>query len=156
MGEWRYSSTILDLGRLASRPSRFTPGKELPYHLNRKLGGPQSRSERCGEEKGLEPAGNWILAVHPSPVPIPTGLSRLFAIYSAKVIGLHYVTVTVTLWCDERVIHPHYSTYSHIRSDSPTNRLLSTLYTYQTVQVIWYKMVELFWMIIRTNQLSPN
>jgi hypothetical protein len=55
MGEWRYSSTILDLGirwscqlhTLAALPLR----KEPRYPLEARLGGPQSRSERYGVEK---------------------------------------------------------------------------------------------------------
>jgi hypothetical protein len=38
----------------ASRLGRITPGKIVPrYKLYRKLGGPQSRSGRCGKEKNL-------------------------------------------------------------------------------------------------------
>jgi hypothetical protein len=39
----------------ASRPSRFTTGKEPRYPLGRRLGGPQSRSGQRGEEKILDP-----------------------------------------------------------------------------------------------------
>jgi hypothetical protein len=39
----------------ASRPGRFTPGKEPPYSLHRGLGGPQKLSERRGEENILDP-----------------------------------------------------------------------------------------------------
>jgi hypothetical protein len=51
--EWRYSSThsltsALDGGEWSALP----PGKESPlYPLDRRLGGPQSRSGRGGEEK---------------------------------------------------------------------------------------------------------
>jgi hypothetical protein len=38
----------------ASRTDRFTSGKEPRYPLDRRLGGPQSRSGRRGEEKNLE------------------------------------------------------------------------------------------------------
>jgi hypothetical protein len=41
----------------------FTPGKEPRYPLERKLGGPQSRSGRCGAEKNLDPSGNRTPAV---------------------------------------------------------------------------------------------
>jgi hypothetical protein len=41
----------------ASRLGRFTPEKKLRYPLNRRLGGPQRRSERRGEEKILVPTG---------------------------------------------------------------------------------------------------
>jgi hypothetical protein len=39
---------------LASRPSCFTPGRNSPpprYLLDRRLGGPQSRSRRCRQDK---------------------------------------------------------------------------------------------------------
>jgi hypothetical protein len=40
----------------ASRTSRFTPrGKNPLYPLDRKLGGPQSRSGHGGEEKDFQP-----------------------------------------------------------------------------------------------------
>jgi hypothetical protein len=41
----------------ASHPAALTPGKEPPYPLDRRLGGPQSRSERRGEEKIPDPTG---------------------------------------------------------------------------------------------------
>jgi hypothetical protein len=44
----------------ASRPGRFTPGERTPrYPLDRRLGGPQSRSGRHGEVKILAPTGTW-------------------------------------------------------------------------------------------------
>jgi hypothetical protein len=51
---------ILDLGIVgewsASRFGRLTPqGKSLWYPLDRRLGGPQSRSGRGGEEKNSQP-----------------------------------------------------------------------------------------------------
>jgi hypothetical protein len=42
---------------LASRPGRFTPGKDPRYPLDRKLGGPQSRTGRHGEVKILATTG---------------------------------------------------------------------------------------------------
>jgi hypothetical protein len=55
-------TSALDGGEwLTSRPGRFIPGKEPLYPWNRRLGEPQSRSGRFGEEKnpmslpGLEP-----------------------------------------------------------------------------------------------------
>jgi hypothetical protein len=60
IGEWRYSSThsstsALDGGEWsASSPGRFTPKERAPrYPLDRRLGGPQSRYGRGGEEKNL-------------------------------------------------------------------------------------------------------
>jgi hypothetical protein len=43
----------------ASRPGRFTPGKEPRYSLDRRLDGPQSRYGRRGEEKIPDPTGTW-------------------------------------------------------------------------------------------------
>jgi len=39
----------------ASRPGRFTPGNERKYSLDRKVGGPQSRSGRGGDNKSSQP-----------------------------------------------------------------------------------------------------
>jgi hypothetical protein len=36
-------------------PAALPPGKRLPYTLHRRLGGPQSRSGRGGEEKNSQP-----------------------------------------------------------------------------------------------------
>jgi hypothetical protein len=38
-------------------PAALPPGKEAPIPLDRTLGGPQSLSGRCGEEKTLAPTG---------------------------------------------------------------------------------------------------
>jgi hypothetical protein len=40
---------------VVSGPAALSPAKELRYPLDRRLGGPQSRSARCGEEKNLLP-----------------------------------------------------------------------------------------------------
>jgi hypothetical protein len=54
----------------ASRPCHFTPGQREPwYKLDRRPGGPQSRSGRCGEEKTLASTGNRPLAVQPVAIP---------------------------------------------------------------------------------------
>jgi hypothetical protein len=72
MGEWMHRSTFLDLGiswrwvvRFTQRPL-YPQGKSPRYRLDRRLGGPQSRSGRCGEEKILDPAGTrtptpWVI-----------------------------------------------------------------------------------------------
>jgi hypothetical protein len=39
--------------------------KSQRYTLDRRLGGPQNRSVRCGEEKHPAPAGNPTLSVQP-------------------------------------------------------------------------------------------
>jgi hypothetical protein len=64
MEEWRYSSTILDPNTRwgewsASHPYRFCPWGNRPRDpLDRRLGGPQSRSGLYGEQKNLASAGN--------------------------------------------------------------------------------------------------
>jgi hypothetical protein len=74
MGEWRYSSTILDLGTRWKRVVSFTlpplypRGKRPPYPLHRRLGGPQSQSRHCGQGKNLAPPGFEPV----QPVAIPT------------------------------------------------------------------------------------
>jgi len=68
---WKYTSTYFNLDarqRLlaSSRPGRFTSGKELLHPLDRRLGGPQIRCARGGEEKNiLTPAGNRNPAIQP-------------------------------------------------------------------------------------------
>jgi hypothetical protein len=59
MGEWRYSSTFIDLGTRWRWVVSFTPLQLYPwrrslwYPLDRRQGGPQSWSGHCGEEKNL-------------------------------------------------------------------------------------------------------
>jgi hypothetical protein len=56
VGKWRYSSTILNLGTRRRSVVSFTPWPIYRmYPLYRSLGGPQSRSRYCGEEKNLLP-----------------------------------------------------------------------------------------------------
>jgi hypothetical protein len=68
--EWRYSSTILDLGSRSSVVS-FTLRLLYPwwnrrrYLLDRSLGGPQGRFWRCGEEKKLTLAGKRTADIQP-------------------------------------------------------------------------------------------
>jgi hypothetical protein len=71
MGEWRYGSTFLDLCTRWGWVTNITPlplyvlGKSPQYPLIRRLGGPQSRSGRCGEEKN--PALSGIESGSSSP-----------------------------------------------------------------------------------------
>jgi hypothetical protein len=51
---------------LASSPGRFTRGKNHRYPLDRRMGGPQSRSGRRGEQKILAPTGTR------TPTPLPS------------------------------------------------------------------------------------
>jgi hypothetical protein len=64
MGEWRYSSTILDLGTRWRWVVSFTPRPLYPrLPLDGNLGGPLNRCGSYGEERNLAPAGNWTPAV---------------------------------------------------------------------------------------------
>jgi hypothetical protein len=72
MREWRYSSTFLDLGTRWRRVISFThlplphpPPERALYPLERRLGWPQSRSGRCGEEKNLA-----LLGMEPTVQPV--------------------------------------------------------------------------------------
>jgi hypothetical protein len=71
MGEWRYSSTIVGLCTrwrwvVSFSPlPLYLPGKNPRYPSDRRLGGSQSRSGSCGEEKHLVPAENQTPAVQP-------------------------------------------------------------------------------------------
>jgi hypothetical protein len=82
MGKSIYRSLILDLGTSCRWALSFTPlslysrGKSPLLPLDRRLGGPQSRSERYGEVKILDPIGSRI----PSPSvvhPVNQSLYRL-------------------------------------------------------------------------------
>jgi hypothetical protein len=87
LGELRYSSTYsLTSALSASHPGRITPqGKSSRYPLDRRLGGPQSRSGRGGEEKNSQPP---LGIEHQNPhrpdrslAAISTELSRLLWVY---------------------------------------------------------------------------
>jgi hypothetical protein len=79
MGQWRYGSTILDLGTRWRYMFSFTPrplylrGKCPRYPLYRRLGGPQSQSGRCGVEKNLLP----MPGIEPRPSSPRSSLYRL-------------------------------------------------------------------------------
>jgi hypothetical protein len=68
----------------SSRPRRFTPrpNRRL-YPLSRKLGGPQSRSGHCGEEKNLARVGNET----PPAQPRSPSLYRLRNLICRNLIG---------------------------------------------------------------------
>jgi hypothetical protein len=59
-------------------------GKNPQYQLDRRLGGPQSRSGRRGEEKILDPTGTRTST--PWPVAIPATLSRFLVSFVAEII----------------------------------------------------------------------
>jgi hypothetical protein len=54
MGEWRYSTTILDLGTRWRCVVNIIPRENPPWNsLGRRLSGPQNRSGYCGVKKNL-------------------------------------------------------------------------------------------------------
>lgn len=55
-GSWMYSSAIPDISGQFHVPAASPQGKCPWYALERRLCGPQVRSERCGEENILVPA----------------------------------------------------------------------------------------------------
>jgi hypothetical protein len=92
LGKWRYSSTHSLTSALdgdewsASRAGRFTPRERDPwYPLDTRLGRPQSRSGRGGEEKisqplpGLEPP-----IIQPVAQRYTTELLRLLALWNTE------------------------------------------------------------------------
>jgi hypothetical protein len=109
MGEWRYSSIILDLGTRwrwsASCPSRFTPWGNSPrYPLDRRLGGPQSWSGRCGE-KSLAPARNRTRAVQHVLCRYSGSWSKLTVPLKIRV---HNISVSVSDTTKLHLFHPAY------------------------------------------------
>jgi hypothetical protein len=93
-GEWRYSSTILDLAAIWKWVVSFTPLSLYPqenppppqYSLDRSLGGPENRPGRYGEEKNLmHLSGIEGRPSRPLPVAIPT---ELFKNKFPKIISL--------------------------------------------------------------------
>jgi hypothetical protein len=73
----------VDIGNRQRWVVRFTPqaalppGKEPRYPLDRRLGGPQSRSGLCGGDKILSLLGIEHRSSIPSPITTPTELSRI-------------------------------------------------------------------------------
>jgi hypothetical protein len=71
MGDWRYSSTIRELGTRWRYLVNFTPRPRYPhrnhpqYQLYRRLGGPQSWSGCWSRQKSLTPARNRTPGVQP-------------------------------------------------------------------------------------------
>jgi hypothetical protein len=105
MGEWMYRSHFswyrhyLDVSGQVHAPPALPRGKSLRYPLNR-LGGPQSRSGRRGEERILDPTGTRISnprSFSPWPVVIPTTLSRLLFILIIIIIIIMTPTEETTI-----------------------------------------------------------
>jgi hypothetical protein len=80
----------------ASRPGRFTPGKEPPVHIGYEAGASQNRSGRRGNEKNFAPAGTRTSAPRssrPYPVAMPTGLFRLHYLWRLFFLTLFKVYI---------------------------------------------------------------
>jgi hypothetical protein len=81
MGERRYSSTILNLGTIWRWVVNFmplplySPRKLFQYPLYMRLGGPQSRSGRCGEDKNVFPLAGIDLRFFGFPTPCLAAIS---------------------------------------------------------------------------------
>jgi hypothetical protein len=61
MREWGIAPPLLTSTLDRDEWSALLPGKSRRYHLNRGLGGPQSRSRRCGEETNFLLPGSTSL-----------------------------------------------------------------------------------------------
>jgi hypothetical protein len=82
--------------------SLYPRGKSPWYPLERRLGGPHSRSGSCGEETILDPTGTrtpnpWSSS--PQPVAIPTGLSRLPVLEKSSLKSIVDFTIYVYWTC---------------------------------------------------------
>jgi hypothetical protein len=65
-------------------PSVLSPSKQPPVPFGYVTGGPQSRCERCGGDKNVDPAGNGTLAVDPVDVPTELSSYNAFDMHSEK------------------------------------------------------------------------
>jgi hypothetical protein len=78
MGKWKYSSTILNPGTRWRKVVSFTllplcpQGKSPRFPLDRRLGGPQSWPECCGEQKNLLPLAGIEPQFHGHPASSPS------------------------------------------------------------------------------------
>jgi hypothetical protein len=94
---WRYSSThsltsAIDGGEWsASRPSRFTPRKRASDPLDRRLGGPQSQSERGSEEKNSQP----LPALEP---PIIQPVAQRYTTELSRFLLLKWILQKYDIW----------------------------------------------------------
>jgi hypothetical protein len=101
----------------ASRPGRFTSGERAPYilwigSLDRRLGGPQYRSGRRGEEKNLATPGTRTptsRASSPYPITTSTALLRLFTLKRLikPELSFYYITLSV-LWNGNLSVQYHF------------------------------------------------
>ena len=81
-----FLTSVLDGGERPASRYHFTPRKEPPYTLTRRLGGPQSPSERFWREKSLASVG--IRVVCEKEVNFVTGWAILAFLLSTVSVGL--------------------------------------------------------------------
>jgi hypothetical protein len=131
MGEWRYSSTILDLGTGWRWTTSFTPrplypqGKGPQWPLNRRLGGPQSWSGRGGEEIISCPFRKWK----------PGRPARSPSLYPLSYPGSLHGKLTV-------IVLVHAAIYSCCGS--------------QSKRKCWLVVADMFWIIVSQLLLTPR
>jgi hypothetical protein len=137
MGEWMHRSTF---GTSWSWVVSFTPrllypwGKRPQYQLDRRLGGPQSRSGQHGEKKIFDPTGTQTptpQSSSPEPVKSKSKHSVLLTHSSWREL---YTIFCISWNISVCVDHMHARTYSHTHTH--TNRLY--IITYSLDIYIWY------------------
>jgi hypothetical protein len=104
MGEWRYSSTILNHGTgwrwvVSFGPRPLYPRRKSPrYPSDKRLGGPQNRSGRCGGEKILHlpesSPGHPARRYTDWAIPAPHLLYKWNNFVSFKFIILYYYAIS--------------------------------------------------------------
>jgi hypothetical protein len=129
-------------------PAIYPRGKSSQSSLDRRLGGPQSRSGRRGEEKMLDPNGTLtptLRSSSPLPVAIPTMLSRLRGPKHVAVINKNnvnnYISLFWNICCVDGQSATHHATHNKYNSWGPFGQpLLSEPdSTYSPVTDLWLK-----------------
>jgi hypothetical protein len=67
----------MEVSRRVHAPAALSPGKESWHPLDRRLGGPQSRSGRVGEEKNSQPLPGLEPPIQPVAQRCTTELPRV-------------------------------------------------------------------------------
>jgi hypothetical protein len=115
MGEWMYISTYSwprhqsEVNGQLHAPGALPPGESSPpYPFNRRLGVPQDRSGRCGEEKNLAPTETRTLTPRPSSpvasryndcaIPAPIILRVYIIFFSGISPRSYHKSQAVSLW----------------------------------------------------------
>jgi hypothetical protein len=142
MGEWKYISTILDLGTrwwvvsFTHRPL-YSRGKWPKYPLDRRLDGPRSWSGYYGEKKNILPPSG--IEPWPSTVSIPTALS---------------FKIRFTPLCTLGIIMEQYDWKSQLPGKFRYNFLSNFAKIYETVYGIYGKPHSWFsvtWALLQIN-----